>query len=234
LIKRGLLLRQERGDTNCAMEYHILGRVAFGEGNDAEAMAHYQESLRGFQQWYIPLHLAICLEGLAEVVVAQGKPFQAACLLGRAEALWQEIHALRPPVLEARYAATIALLREQLGEPLLLEALRQGQEREPAALLQLSTQNDALTLSSPAHALTIAPAESILAVGSSSPLPEALTKREQEIFRLLAEGLTKPQIAERLTLSFHTVNAHVRTIYAKVGVSSRSAATRYALEHHLA
>jgi predicted ATPase/DNA-binding CsgD family transcriptional regulator len=68
---------------------------------------------------------------------------------------------------------------------------------------------------------------------TNSPAPEGVTGRELEIFRLLANGLTNPQIAERLTISFHTVNAHVRSIYAKVGVSSRSAATRYALEHNL-
>jgi predicted ATPase/DNA-binding CsgD family transcriptional regulator len=72
-----------------------------------------------------------------------------------------------------------------------------------------------------------------LATHAGPSLPEALTEREVEVFRLLANGLTKPEIAKRLTLSFHTVNAHVRSIYAKLGVSSRSAAIRYALDHAL-
>ena len=50
---------------------------------------------------------------------------------------------------------------------------------------------------------------------------------------LVAAGLSNPQMAERLALSPHTVQAHVRSIYSKIGVSSRSAATRYALEHTL-
>jgi DNA-binding NarL/FixJ family response regulator len=54
-----------------------------------------------------------------------------------------------------------------------------------------------------------------------------------EVLRLLAQGLTSAQIAEQLTLSVLTVNTHVRSIYSKLGVTSRAAATRYALEHQL-
>jgi DNA-binding NarL/FixJ family response regulator len=55
-----------------------------------------------------------------------------------------------------------------------------------------------------------------------------------EVLRLLASGLTDAQIAEKLVLSPGTVHAHISTIYSKLGVTSRSAATRYAIEHHLA
>ena len=54
-----------------------------------------------------------------------------------------------------------------------------------------------------------------------------------EVLRLLATGLTDAQIAEQLVLSLHTIHAHLRTIYSKLGVTSRSAATRYAFEHQL-
>jgi DNA-binding NarL/FixJ family response regulator len=63
--------------------------------------------------------------------------------------------------------------------------------------------------------------------------PGGLTARELEVLRLLAMGLTDAQIAEQLVLSLHTVHAHLRTIYSKLGVTSRSAATRYAFEHQL-
>jgi len=69
---------------------------------------------------------------------------------------------------------------------------------------------------------------------SSPPTYEALTAREVEVLRLLAMGLSNSQIAERLVLSPHTVNGHIQSIYGKLGLNSRSAATRYALEHHLA
>jgi DNA-binding NarL/FixJ family response regulator len=55
-----------------------------------------------------------------------------------------------------------------------------------------------------------------------------------EVLRLLVGGLTYAQIGEQLMLSFHTVHAHLRSIYAKLGVSSRSQAARFAREHGLA
>ena len=63
--------------------------------------------------------------------------------------------------------------------------------------------------------------------------PDGLTAREVEVLRLLAQGLTDAQIAEHLIISPRTVNNHLTSIYGKIQVSSRSAATRYAIEHHL-
>jgi DNA-binding CsgD family transcriptional regulator len=63
--------------------------------------------------------------------------------------------------------------------------------------------------------------------------PIVLTRREHEVLCLLTLGLTNVQIAERLVVSLSTVNTHVRSIYNKLEVNSRTAATRYAVEHHL-
>ena len=63
--------------------------------------------------------------------------------------------------------------------------------------------------------------------------PDGLTAREVEVLRLVAQGLTNEQVAEQLVISSRTVNTHLTAIYRKIGVSSRSAATRYAIEHHL-
>ena len=61
-----------------------------------------------------------------------------------------------------------------------------------------------------------------------------LTARQAEVLRLLARGWTDAQIADELFLSRRTVHAHLREIFRKLGVSHRSAATRYAIEHGLA
>jgi DNA-binding CsgD family transcriptional regulator len=58
---------------------------------------------------------------------------------------------------------------------------------------------------------------------------DGLTLREVEILRLVAAGLTNRQVAEHLTVSVRTVDAHLRSIYAKLGVKSRHAATRLAI-----
>jgi DNA-binding NarL/FixJ family response regulator len=60
-----------------------------------------------------------------------------------------------------------------------------------------------------------------------------LTPRELDVLHLLSQGLTGPQIAEQLVISLVTVKFHVRSIYGKLGVTSRAAATRYALEQRL-
>ncbi len=67
----------------------------------------------------------------------------------------------------------------------------------------------------------------------ATPYPDGLTAREVEVLRLLAQGLTSAQIAARLVIGLVTVNSHVRSIYSKLGVTSRSVATRYAIEHEL-
>ena len=63
--------------------------------------------------------------------------------------------------------------------------------------------------------------------------PDGLTHREVEILGLIAGGLTNPEIAERLYLSNHTVKTHINRIFAKTGSANRTAAIRYARDHHL-
>ena len=65
------------------------------------------------------------------------------------------------------------------------------------------------------------------------PCPFGLTAREAEVLRLVAEGLTNAQIAARLFLSPRTVKQHLPSIYTKLGVASRAAATAFALDHDL-
>ena len=63
--------------------------------------------------------------------------------------------------------------------------------------------------------------------------PAGLTTREVEVLRLVAQGLTDIQIADRLVISRRTVNTHLTSIYSKLGVESRATATRFAVEHQL-
>jgi DNA-binding NarL/FixJ family response regulator len=65
-------------------------------------------------------------------------------------------------------------------------------------------------------------------------LPRGLTAREAEVLRLVAAGKTNREVAAALVISEHTVARHVQNIFAKLDVSSRSAATAFAFEHGLA
>ena len=73
--------------------------------------------------------------------------------------------------------------------------------------------------------------------GSAGPRgaepPDGLTHREVEILGLMAQGLTNPEIAERLFLSNHTVKTHINRIFAKTGSRDRVAAVGYAQRHRI-
>jgi len=64
--------------------------------------------------------------------------------------------------------------------------------------------------------------------------PGNLTRREIEVLRLIAVGKTNREIAADLMISQHTVGRHVNNIFAKLGVTSRSAATAFAFIHGIA
>jgi DNA-binding CsgD family transcriptional regulator len=71
-------------------------------------------------------------------------------------------------------------------------------------------------------------------LGAPEPLPRGLTAREAEVLRLVAAGKTNRDIAVELVISEHTVARHLQNLFAKIGVSSRAAATAFAYEHALA
>ncbi len=60
-----------------------------------------------------------------------------------------------------------------------------------------------------------------------------LTTREREILELMVEGLIKKEIADRLSLSYHTVDTHLRNIYSKLQVHNRSEAVGKAVKERL-
>ena len=63
--------------------------------------------------------------------------------------------------------------------------------------------------------------------------PSPLTQREREILKLMVDGLTKKAIAGKLILSYHTIDTHIKNIYAKMHVHTRSGAVAKALNEHL-
>jgi DNA-binding NarL/FixJ family response regulator len=63
--------------------------------------------------------------------------------------------------------------------------------------------------------------------------PGRLTRREVEVLRLLARGLSNKAIAEQLVVSPKTIGTHVEHIYAKIGASSRTQASLFAMQNGL-
>ena len=77
--------------------------------------------------------------------------------------------------------------------------------------------------------------EQQLAPGPDAPelYPAGLSAREVEVLRLVATGMTNAEVAENLFLSSRTVGWHLASIYRKLGLHSRTEATRFAAEHNL-
>jgi ATP/maltotriose-dependent transcriptional regulator MalT len=204
----------------------ILAKVAETQHQLLLARTLYQESLDVARAVGDKVLIALGLEGLAGVVGTQGEPVWATRLWGAAAALRDTIGAPMPPSERAGYEAATAAVRIHLGEQLFVTAWTEGRAITPEQAL---AAQGPVTL--PQLLLSAQP--SLPPVKAAPTYPDGLTAREVEVLRLLAQGMTNPRIAKRLILSSHTVHAHVRSIYAKLDVNSRSSVTRYAIEQHL-
>ena len=155
---------------------------------------------------------AAALDGLAQTAAATGQPEAAVNLVGAADGLRESIGAPRPAYWQRLHDRLVPELRGRLGAEAFQAAWAAGRGLTPDQ----------------APGVLAAPA-----VPPPSDRPEGLTVRELEVLRLVAEGLSDAQVAERLVVSLRTVHAHLRSIYRKLDVRSRSAATRYAADHGL-
>jgi predicted ATPase/serine/threonine protein kinase/DNA-binding CsgD family transcriptional regulator len=227
LAEESTILHREVGSrVGIAESYMLLARVAALERNHVAARTLYEEGLALLREEGDKWDIAFGLEGLASVVAAQGEPAWASRLWGAAEALRESIRAPMPPVERAPYERAVADIRAQLGEKTFTTLWAEGRAMMPKQALAAHGQTLMLT------APTIPP-PTPAAPAAKSPVtyPDELTTREVEVLRLVAQGLTDAQVADQLVISPRTVNGHLRSIYSKIGVTSRSAATRYAIEH---
>ncbi len=201
-----------------------LARLSVLQGDVALARRQYRETLTLLLEFNIyKHHIAAGLEGLAVLEAAQGMPEQAARIWGAAEALREAIGAPMYPVDRIWYEQALTLARTTLGEQAFATAWAEG--RRMTAEQALATHLSATQQKAP-----LSPSS---ATQPASPAPVGLTRREREVLRLLTEGLTNKEIAQQLVVGLPTINTHVISIFNKLGVNSRSAATRYALDHHL-
>jgi DNA-binding CsgD family transcriptional regulator len=193
------------------------------QGNYAAAVTLYKENLALCREMGDE-NITPALEGLADVALRQGRQAWAARLWGAAETLREEIRMPLPPVERAYFERAVDAARDHLGEQAFTALWVEGRTMSLEHVL-----DDQEPVSSPRPALTASPSATMLPPASGT----RLTAREMDVLCLLTQGLTSAQIAEQLVIGVVTVNFHVRSIYSKLGVSSRSAATRYAIEHHL-
>jgi predicted ATPase/DNA-binding CsgD family transcriptional regulator len=227
-FEEGLALVQEVGDREGSIEALLgLAQLALVQGDLSVALRRFQDGQTILHELGSQAFLAANLEGMAAIEATQGTMLQAARLWGTAEGLRELIGTPMHPVDRAAYEHTSAQARLGLGELAFRAAWAEG---------RLMTPEQAL-MSAPEPG--VSPTPPLLARGAaralvhSPSLPFGLTAREVEVLRLLSQGLSDAQIAVQLVISVRTVNRHTTSLYSKLGVSSRAAAARAALEQHL-
>jgi DNA-binding CsgD family transcriptional regulator len=174
----------------------VLAREG-GEPAEAEQLAHEALGLLSAAEYW-PDVIDV-LESLAALNVELESFDRAARLVGAADADRVRRGQPRPPALEARLASDLERLSS--GE---LKA-----EREAGAAMRLE---EAVAYASRGRGSRKRPAH-----GWSS-----LSPVELDVVRLVTEGLTNPQIGERLFISKRTVQTHLSHVFQKLGVSNRA------------
>ncbi len=224
-LSRELESQDDSGRALCG-----LGHLALRQGDLAQSRSSYEECITTLQgRWMIPRlkwALTASLEGLGEIALAEGQASLSVVLFAAASAS-RTAHGYdyRIGIEQPYYDRTLAAARAELGEQAFATLWAQGQQ---LTLLQaLAKARSPIVMPTPDQEAPTIPSP------PSAP-PGGLTAREVQVLQLVAMGLSKKQIAEQLVLSPHTVNVHIQSIYGKLLINSRSAATRYAIEHHLA
>ncbi len=234
----------------------LLGMSALYEGNHGRAVALLEESMASFRNLGDTQRVTLCVTHLWMAELEGGDPERAAALVSenlrllrglgikpriyndllggailaaiggrpaRAARLWAAAEALREAIglaivlwdhVPTDYEARLAATRSQLGEEAFATAWEEGKAMTPERAIGY-----ALSEASP-------PTDALPPKGDKEA---GLSARELEVLRLVAQGLTDPQVAERLYLSPRTVNHHLRSVYAKLGVRSRAAAATEAV-----
>jgi DNA-binding CsgD family transcriptional regulator len=157
---------------------------------------------------------AMVLHARGTVDLAAGDPASALGALRRAAELWRELGA---PYEAARSRMAVGLACRTLGD-------------DDAAELELASARDVFERLEAAHDLT-----RVDALSRPGPAGDThgLTERELQVLRLVAAGDSNRQIAAALVISEHTVARHMQNIFAKLGVSSRTAASSFAVSRGL-
>jgi predicted ATPase/DNA-binding CsgD family transcriptional regulator len=216
LAEEGLEIHREIGDLRgITMSLTALGVEALERGDAERARTLYEEDLRVLARLRDKVGTVYGLRGMAGAAALEGEARRAARLWGAVEALQEAIGMRLLPLDRDHpdYEGLLDAARSRSGDDVSWEAsLAEGRAMDPEEAVEYALETD----EPPAL-----PAESPSA-------PSLLSEREAQILALVAEGLTNPQIARQLYLSPRTVGQHLRSVYRKLGVTSRAAAVREA------
>jgi predicted ATPase/DNA-binding CsgD family transcriptional regulator len=198
-----------------------LGEHELDAGHLDEATALFRESVVLEGELDNRIGVAVGLDSLGRVAVAEGRGERSALLLGAAEGIWDSVGMSvtgNPFAFAPSRSDGLRKARKLLGTQRFRGLFRQG------SLLDL---DQAVRLALEAGTAD-APPLPVLAE------PSPLTRRELEVADLVADGLSNPEIAARLFISVRTAQGHVENILRKLGFTSRSRVAAWVTERRLA
>ena len=199
---------------------YLLGQLARRQGEPADAEDLHHRALARRHQHRLAPGVAESLEALAGIAAGQESPTEAARVFGAAAAMRASLGFVRGPVDQSRYEEDVATARQRLDEDAFAKAWAEGEALTIDAIVAYATRARG-ERKRPSSGWT------------------SLTPTELEVVKLVAKGLSNPEIAERLFISRATVKTHLAHVFAKLGVTGRaelaSEATRRGLKGlHLA
>jgi ATP/maltotriose-dependent transcriptional regulator MalT len=203
-----------------------LAQITLAQGEYEEARRIFEENIEIFRQIGDSGGLAVTLEGLAQIAIAQKQPREAARLLAKA----LEITGFR---LQS-YTLSLLLCACQLPlKPELRTQVLSTIHSHPAA--NEETKRKAATNGKEVYEapplleqLVAEMKRSLVTIDAQAGQPDALTGREMDILRLLGQGLSNQEIANRLTMTVGTIKWYLNHIYAKLQVKNRTEAVIHA------
>jgi DNA-binding CsgD family transcriptional regulator len=221
--EEALTLARELGDASqVASGLTALGHTMIDSGTLGRAVPLFVESLdlahgRGNLGDVID-----ALEGLARVGAETGRAERSARLFGAAATLRDAVGVPRSPSDVTYFEPAMQVLRGALGEKNFAAATALGRNL---------TRDEAMA---EAGALASEIAAPVAGGDAGEPtILSCLTRREREVLRLVAEGLSDKEIGAALAISAQTATKHVGNVLRKLGVSSRTAAATLAMRQGL-
>ena len=185
-----------------------LSHVGIGlwrQGELDAATARLKDALRRLRRVNDTICTSQCLDTLAWIAVDQGRLARAATLLGATTRLAQFMGARAGFYLAAHHEQYEQHTRDGLGEPAYQAAFTRGEQMSLDEAV-------AYTLDEPWQPVATE------AVAASTPL----TRREQQVADLIAQGLSNKEIAAKLVISQRTAESHVDHILTKLALTNRA------------
>lgn len=224
-LERALAVAEGVGDTRTvAHVLNELGIVAGRQGAARVAALHFRRSLNVARELAEKATLLEIMRSFAEFECKYGSPARAAQLWGFEEKERVEMGIVISLAHVNYHRGIVEEIRRNLGAEAMAHLLSVGRRMDFTEAVAFALASPALAEQSPepTQPRSVPPA-----------VAGGLTQREREVLRLVAQGMSDGQVAGALIISPRTINAHLTSIYSKLGVNSRVAATRFAIENKL-